>query len=136
MPTTNPIKEIIHWLDWLNLNLKEINMSISIKFATIPNGCISTEQYLESKMFKETVKNLKHQNITAEQKLTNLLLGYQILDMKAQVQLLGYEEYFNTNEGDEVLVDFGIKILTHRYEEIVKNLSTEDKAKFLEILSK
>ena len=111
-------------------------MSISIKFATIPNGCISTEQYLESKMFKETVKNLKHQNFTAEQKLPNLLLGYQILDMKTQVQVLGYEEYFNTNEGDEVLVDFGIKIIAHRYNEIINDLSSDDKAMFLEILSK
>ena len=111
-------------------------MSISIEFATIPNGCISTEQYFESKMFKETVKNLKQQNITAEQKLPSLLLGYQILEMKAQVQVLGYEEYFNTNEGDEVLVDFGIKIIAHRYNEIINDLSSDDKAMFLEILSK
>ena len=111
-------------------------MSIKIRFNTIPNGCISTEQYLESRIFKETVKNLKQHNMTPEQKLPSLLLGYQILDMKAQVQVMGYEEYFNTKEGDEVLVDFGIKILTHRYEEIVKNLSTEDKAMFLRILSK
>ncbi|MDI9235132.1 hypothetical protein [Limnohabitans lacus] len=111
-------------------------MSISIKFATIPNGCISTEQYLESKIFKETVKNLKKHNLTSEQKLPNLLLGYQILDMKAQVQVLGYEEYFNTNEGDEVLVDFGIKIIAHRYNEIINDLSSDDKAMFLEILSK
>lgn len=111
-------------------------MSISIKFATIPNGCISTEQYLESRIFKETVKNLKQHNLTPEQKLPNLLLGYQILDMKAQVQVLGYEEYFNTNEGDEVLVDFGIKIIAHRYNEIINDLSSDDKAMFLEILSK
>lgn len=111
-------------------------MSISIKFATIPNGCISTEQYLESRIFKETVKNLKQHNLTPEQKLPNLLLGYQILDMKAQVQVLGYEEYFNTNEGDEVLVDFGIKIIAHRYTEIINDLSSDDKAMFLEILSK
>jgi hypothetical protein len=111
-------------------------MSIKIGFNTIPNGCISTEQYLESRIFKETVKNLKKHNITPEQKMPSLLLGYQILDMKAQVQVMGYEEYFNTQEGDEALVDFGIKILTHRYEEIVKNLSPEVKEKFLEILSK
>lgn len=111
-------------------------MSISIKFATIPNGCISTEQFLESRIFKETVKNLKQHNLTPEQKLPNLLLGYQILDMKAQVQVMGYEEYFNTQEGDKVLVDFGIKILTHRYNEIIHDISSDDKAMFLEILSK
>jgi hypothetical protein len=111
-------------------------MSISIKFATIPNGCISAEQYLESKMFKETVKDLKQHDLTPEQKLPSLLLGFQILDMKAQVQVMGYEEYFNTNEGDEVLVDFGIKIIAHRYNEIINDLSSDDKAMFLEILSK
>lgn len=110
-------------------------MSINIKFATIPNGCISTEQYLESKMFKETVKDLKQHDLTPKQKLPSLLLGFQILDMKAQVQVMGYEEYFNSEEGDKVLVDFGIKIFTHRYDEIIKNLNAKDKAKFLEILS-
>ena len=98
--------------------------------------------FLSKGISNVTVNNLYEKypdfkiDVTAEQKLPNLLLGYQILDMKAQVQVMGYEEYFNTQEGDEVLVDFGIKILTHRYEEIVKNLSTEVKAKFLEILSK
>jgi hypothetical protein len=111
-------------------------MSISIKFATIPNGCISPNQYLESRMFKETVKNLNQHGMTPEEKLPSLLLGYQILDMKAQVEVMGYEEYFNTKEGDKVLVDFGIKILTHRYEEIISNLSAKDKEMFLEILSK
>jgi hypothetical protein len=56
--------------------------------------------------------------------------------MKAQVEVMGYEEYFNTKEGDKVLVDFGIKILTHRYEEIISNLSAKDKEMFLEIVSK
>jgi hypothetical protein len=110
-------------------------MSIKIGFATVPNGCISPNQYLESRMFNETVKNLKQHNMTPEEKLPSLLLGYQILDMKAQVQVMGYEEYFNTKEGDEALVDFGIKILSHRYQEIISNLSDKDKAMFLEIFS-
>jgi hypothetical protein len=87
-------------------------------------------------MFKETVKNLKQHDMTPEEKLPSFLLGYQILDMKAQVQVMGHEEYFNTKEGDEVLVNFGIKILSHRYQEIISALSDEVNAMFLEILSK
>lgn len=111
-------------------------MSIKIEFATIPNGCISPNEYLESRIFRETVNKLKRHKISPEKKLSDFLLSYQILDMKAQVQTLGYEEYFNSEEGDEILVNFGIKIIACRYNEIINDLSSDVKAMFLEILSK
>lgn len=111
-------------------------MSISIEFATIPNGCISPYEYLESRIFRETVNKLKRHNISPKKKLPDFLLSYQILDMKAQVQALGYEEFFNSEEGNEILLGFAIKIISHRYNEIIRDLSADVKAMFLEILSK